>query len=296
MPNVVSFLLCLSIWLLHLPIISGAPAPSYSELVKRQSDAPVTVVTVNTIQGPSGPLTETCNITLTPITVNGQGAFREEKSCTQSPASSDNGNSPTTSTPQTSDSPASTASSDSLTQQASATTNPSSSTTDSTDLATQSSVATGTLTSALVAPTDVSIIGASIAATTVSAASSGIPSNTEATPLASSVTSAVAAPTDFSVLGASSMDTASANAALATSSFTAGAPNTSATTAAFAIPGKQIQVLPIGLGVFAGVSVIALIVVGLVTYERTKYRKKFRKDKLAESAAPMGYGGMAEIR
>lgn len=31
--------------------------------------------------------------------------------------------------------------------------------------------------------------------------------------------------------------------------------------------------LPIGLGVFAGVSVIALIVVGLVTYERTKYRK-----------------------
>jgi hypothetical protein len=134
--------------------------------------------------------------------------------------------------------------------------------------------------------------GASIAATTVSAASSGIPSNTEATPLASSVTSAVAAPTDFSVLGASSMDTASANAALATSSFTAGAPNTSATTAAFAIPGKQIQVLPIGLGVFAGVSVIALIVVGLVTYERTKYRKKFRKDKLAESAAPMGYGGM----
>jgi uncharacterized membrane protein YfcA len=32
-------------------------------------------------------------------------------------------------------------------------------------------------------------------------------------------------------------------------------------------------VLPIGLGVFAGISVIALIVVGLVTYERTKYRK-----------------------
>lgn len=31
--------------------------------------------------------------------------------------------------------------------------------------------------------------------------------------------------------------------------------------------------LPIGLGVFAGISVIALIVVGLVTYERTKYRR-----------------------
>jgi hypothetical protein len=49
--------------------------------------------------------------------------------------------------------------------------------------------------------------------------------------------------------------------------------------------------LPIGLGVFAGISVIALIVVGLVTYERTKYRKQFRKQKLAETAAPMGYSG-----
>jgi len=53
-------------------------------------------------------------------------------------------------------------------------------------------------------------------------------------------------------------------------------------------------VLPIGLGVFAGVSVIALIVVGLVTYERTKYRKKFRQQKLAESGSAMGYGGMAQ--
>jgi len=52
--------------------------------------------------------------------------------------------------------------------------------------------------------------------------------------------------------------------------------------------------LPIGLGVFAGISVIALIVVGLVTYERTKYRKAFRARKLAESGAGMGYGGMAQ--
>jgi hypothetical protein len=42
---------------------------------------------------------------------------------------------------------------------------------------------------------------------------------------------------------------------------------------AFQLPGKKLSVLPIGLGVFAGISVIALIVVGLVTYERTKYRK-----------------------
>ena len=48
---------------------------------------------------------------------------------------------------------------------------------------------------------------------------------------------------------------------------------TSTPQGAFQIPGKKISVLPIGLGIFAGISVIALIVVGLVTYERTKYRK-----------------------
>jgi hypothetical protein len=47
----------------------------------------------------------------------------------------------------------------------------------------------------------------------------------------------------------------------------------SGTSAAFQLPGKKLSVLPIGLGIFAGISVIALIVVGLVTYERTKYRK-----------------------
>jgi len=55
------------------------------------------------------------------------------------------------------------------------------------------------------------------------------------------------------------------------------------------VPGKSIQVLPIGLGVFAGISALALIVVGLVTYERTKYRKAFRQRKLAEQGAAMGY-------
>jgi hypothetical protein len=48
---------------------------------------------------------------------------------------------------------------------------------------------------------------------------------------------------------------------------------TSTPQGAFQLPGKKISVLPIGLGIFAGISVIALIVVGLVTYERTKYRK-----------------------
>jgi hypothetical protein len=62
------------------------------------------------------------------------------------------------------------------------------------------------------------------------------------------------------------------------------------------VPGKSVEVLPIGLGVFAGISVIALIVVGLTTYERTKYRKAFRARRLAASGAEMGYGGMSERR
>ncbi|KAG5635992.1 hypothetical protein H0H81_009442 [Sphagnurus paluster] len=90
----------------------------------------------------------------------------------------------------------------------------------------------------------------------------------------------------------------------------AAAEEPSETAAAFELPGKTLSVLPIGLGVFAGISVIALIVVGLVTYERTKYRKvrllpslpkfnltprfqAFRQRKLAESGGAMGYGGMA---
>jgi hypothetical protein len=51
----------------------------------------------------------------------------------------------------------------------------------------------------------------------------------------------------------------------------AAASSTSAAT--FIEPGRHLSVLPIGLAVFAGISVIALIVVGFVTYERTKYRK-----------------------
>jgi len=38
------------------------------------------------------------------------------------------------------------------------------------------------------------------------------------------------------------------------------------------LPGQKLEVLPIGLGVFAGITVIALIVVGYVTWERKKHR------------------------
>ena len=56
-------------------------------------------------------------------------------------------------------------------------------------------------------------------------------------------------------------------------SATSAADTAESSTAKFQLPGTKLSVLPIGLGVFAGISVIALIVVGLVTYERTKYRR-----------------------
>ena len=60
---------------------------------------------------------------------------------------------------------------------------------------------------------------------------------------------------------------------VASGSATSAADTAATSAAAFQLPGTKLQVLPIGLGVFAGISVIALIVVGLVTYERTKYRR-----------------------
>lgn len=64
--------------------------------------------------------------------------------------------------------------------------------------------------------------------------------------------------------------------------------------AAFTMPGRQLKVLPVGLGIFGGVMAITIIIVALVTYERTKYRRAFRQRKLAESGALMGYGGMSK--
>jgi hypothetical protein len=111
-------------------------------------------------------------------------------------------------------------------------------------------------------------------------------------PAAASTATASAAPdTGASVSPSAPAASTTASIAAAAADSGASASATPSAQAAFQIPGKQLQVLPIGLGVFAGISVIALIVVGLVTYERTKYRRAFRQRKLAEQAAPMGYGG-----
>jgi len=299
MPSTLSYFVLFAFSLISSPIVSAAPARSIPVLVKRQSASPVTVVTVNTIQGATGPITQTCTVTLTPITANGQAAFREESSCTEAPSSSNNNNSPAASS-STDNSVTTNAQQTTATntaqQTGAATTSGTVSSTDSASATQQTS--TGVVTSGLASPTDVSVIGPSSAPTdvTISGVGNATPTPTSAaiSTGASTISSgSPAVPTDVSVLGPSSMDASSASAAAALISSTASSPGATGTTAAFAIPGKQIQVLPIGLGVFAGVSVIALIVVGLVTYERTKYRKKFRKDKMAESGAPMGYGGTA---
>ena len=99
-------------------------------------------------------------------------------------------------------------------------------------------------------------------------------------PSSSSVTADAASTSSSSTFNGNSTDTAAAAAAAASTSSSSAVNGNSTDAAAataadtsFTLPGKKLSVLPIGLGVFAGISVIALIVVGLVTYERTKYRK-----------------------
>ncbi|KIJ07140.1 hypothetical protein PAXINDRAFT_90881 [Paxillus involutus ATCC 200175] len=64
--------------------------------------------------------------------------------------------------------------------------------------------------------------------------------------------------------------------------------------AAFIMPGRSLEVLPIGLGVFGGITAIAVFVVAFVTWERVKYRRTFRQRRLVEQTRPMGNGGMSK--
>ncbi|KAF8557584.1 hypothetical protein OG21DRAFT_225409 [Imleria badia] len=61
--------------------------------------------------------------------------------------------------------------------------------------------------------------------------------------------------------------------------------------AAFVMPGTTIQVLPIGLGIYGGITAIGIFVVAFVTWERVQYRKTFRQQRMAESSLlASGYG------
>ncbi|KAG8214021.1 hypothetical protein J3R82DRAFT_10776 [Butyriboletus roseoflavus] len=59
--------------------------------------------------------------------------------------------------------------------------------------------------------------------------------------------------------------------------------------AAFVMPGTSIQVLPVGLGVYGGITVIAILAVLFVTLERVQYRKTFRQQRMYENNS-IGYG------
>jgi len=88
-------------------------------------------------------------------------------------------------------------------------------------------------------------------------------------------------------------DQSSSTTAVAAADATLAAASSSSTT--IKLPGTKLSVLPIGLGVFGGISAIALIVVGYVMWERMKYRNSFRvRKKLSEKGAQPAYGGMTE--
>jgi len=237
---------------------------------------PVTFQTVETSQTPVGTITETCKVTLTPITdSSGKQSIRQDKECTyvvltagESPPppasrSGDNGQATTTTS---ADAGTTTTSSDASTS----TPNTTSSSAPVTDTAAAPSTSSNTATTT---PAEAS----KSSAQTSSANPANPAANASDSPAATSVT----------------ITSTLANGAVTTLTVpTAAQAQTSATQEE--VPGRKLEVLPIGLGVFAGISVIALIVVGLVTYERTKYRRAFRQRKLAEAGANMGYGGMAE--
>lgn len=266
------------------------------ELDTRQQQAltgPVTFQTVTTTQTQAGTIIQTCTITLTPETAqDGSQVVRQDKHCefevttgsgTSQPS---NGNGGGNNNGQTTTEVA----------------------TSFADTATQSQDTNTAITSAAAA-TGVPPISA-IGVNTIPATQTGAVTASATDSAAATVTGA--APPAVSVIGTNQV--ANTATAVPASSATGSSPVTVLTTlsngsvstaittpsaaaaqeAAATTPGRKLEVLPIGLGVFAGVSVIALIVVGLVTYERTKYRKAFRQRKLAEAGANMGYGGMAE--
>ncbi|KAI0326865.1 hypothetical protein GY45DRAFT_1222576, partial [Cubamyces sp. BRFM 1775] len=314
----------LALLLLFLGVVHSAPlAPQKRTLdtsvrVARDGDNldhSVTLQTSNTIQTAVGPMLQTCTIQLDPITGdNGEPLVRETKSCSVAMTSSGNNAGSGGSNSGSSDSGSSSSADSSSATDGSASSTDTASATDSAASAspTDSNASAPATTTGAIGVNGVSQIPGSALSTGATDTASATDSGVTATATAASGGAAVSA-AGFSTIDASSVATetdanspATATPAPSGTGTAAGdlsnGSSTSATSAAdtaqssapaFVLPGTHIQVLPIGLGIFAGISVIALIVVGLVTYERTKYRRAFRQRKLAESGAAMGYGGMA---
>ncbi|KAI6125702.1 hypothetical protein EDD17DRAFT_1538270 [Pisolithus thermaeus] len=55
-----------------------------------------------------------------------------------------------------------------------------------------------------------------------------------------------------------------------------------AVVAAFVMPGRSLQVLPVGLCIYAGVTALTFSFVAFVTYERVQYRKAFEQRRMIE--------------
>lgn len=304
------YLYSISLLATFIALAQAAPAPLPYSIHKRQNDAPFdgpqTITTHNVIQVAGGSVVEDCTITLTPIVVNGQNLVREERRCTDTfvpegqqlpppPASQPPAPPPPaqTDTP----APAPPANTDTTTSQSTTSADPAST----------------------AAPPAVPPVDTTSASDSASASDGGASASTGGTETVPPATTPTDAPGtndpagndgqgaggngDVEVIGSTSIPLADAATPSATTPQNQSAdPNGTRandgapTSSNVAIPGKKLEVLPIGLGVFAGISVIALIVVGLVTYERTKYRKAFRQRRLAQSGADMGYGGMSERR
>ncbi|KAI0915799.1 hypothetical protein AcV5_003621 [Taiwanofungus camphoratus] len=216
---------------------------------------PMTVQMNQTVQTASGPMMQTCSITLTPI-AGQSGEVQEIKSCTLSamPGPADA-------------SPSGGVSSAGGSDPAAGVDSP------------------------------MSIIGeTTIPASLISTAAPAATASDSAA--ASGVTSVAASGTAAAGLGgpsgsalADNSPTAANNAAGATSA-TAEADAAASSPPPFPIPGRHIMILPVGLVIFCVITGITILVVMFVTYERMRYRKAFRKRKLAEQGAAMGYGGM----
>lgn len=254
-PQLVLLLCCLAFC---FDLASSAP------LRAKRQNTPGKVTTTNVIDTPNGPMTQTCTVTLTPTTdSSGAPAFQEVKSCNLSPVTP-NGTSSATLSPTAGSSTSSAQSPNSTPSSPPATT----------PVVTTSSTANPGTTS--------------VATSTASPPSP----TTSPNPTTSPVPSSSPIPTPGFVSPTSSTASSLTSSATSTSTASAAADNqpppTHPATQKFQIPGKTLSVLPIGLGVFAGILVIALIVVGLVTYERTKYRKAFRQRRLAETGPSMG--------
>jgi len=295
-------------FIFHCLLLAIVPAYAIPVALKRQDDSEATtVMTQTTTTTLAGEMTQTCVITLTPITDDqGNPAVRQVRTCTVTMKGLNNG-SDTGNTGGTNegdntgtnegDSTTSTDSSgDSQSKADSGSSSTAAEGSESTSSAAGGPIANGASKIARPSSTATDSAGsggggnasasgssASSAATESSSSGSGGNAGSGGAAISANGVSTVTAPSGTNAAGAGPTPATAAEQQAAPSESTS-----------FTVPGQKIQVLPIGLGVFAGISVIALIVVGLVTYERTKYRKAFRARKLAEAGAGMGYGGMAQ--